>query len=411
MSETEYDIIIFGATGFVGKIMTRYMAQHVNNGLRWAIAGRSKAKLEKLQTHTSELNSENRPDIFIADAKDDAQLKKLCERTRVIVSTVGPFALFGEPLIKACVEVGTDYCDITGEPHWILQMISRYQQQALQSGARIVNCCGFDSIPSDLGVYFTQKHAEEKFTVPCNQINMRVTQLKGAFSGGTYASLINAIKEISKTPALRQAMSTPYALCPSNHTFSTQQTQHRYAAYDELTESWLAPFVMEGINTKIVHRSNALLGNRYGSEFKYDEAILTGTGRRGRKRASRMAIASGALIVAAAISPLRWLLERFFIPKPGEGPSQQQQDEGKYCLSFVGRLPGNKRINCTVSGDKDPGYGSTAKMLAQAATCLALDIPKQEPAGGFWTPATIFGDKLIDRLQAHAGISFDIKDA
>ncbi len=411
MSAKKYDIIIFGATSFVGKILLRYMAATYGCGgeLAWAIAGRSRTKLETVRAQAAAKNAAQL-DIILADANDAEALGKMCQQTRVVVSTVGPFALYGENLLRACVDSGTDYCDITGEVHWVLTMISRYQQRAAETGARIINCCGFDSIPSDLGVYFTHIQAEKHFGRACDEINMRVSKLKGTFSGGTYASLLNAVKQIGQTPGLRRALANPYCLCPTDHPLTVRQKRHGGANHDELTDSWMAPFVMEGVNTRIVHRSNALFDYEYGEEFRYDEALLTGGGAKGRKRASRVANGLKLLMVGAAIPPIRALLARFFLPKPGEGPSEEEQNDGHYRLLFIGHVEGKGTLRCSVSGDKDPGYGSTAKILAQAAVCLARDIPKNAPAGGFWTPARIFSDKLIARLQQHAGVKFELLD-
>lgn len=413
MSETQYDIVIFGASSFVGQILVGYMAETFGCDAdpSWAIAGRSEQKLERIQQQAKDRASDGAgPEMLIADSGDPESLRKMCARARVVVSTVGPYALYGENLIKACIDTGTDYCDLTGETQWLLQMISKYQPAAADSGARIVNCCGFDSIPSDLGVYFTHIQAEKHFGRTCNEISMRVAELRGTFSGGTFASMVNAVEEISKAPALRKALVNPYCLCPSNHPFTARQVKHSGAEYDDLSESWIAPFVMENINTRVVHRSNALFDNEYGEDFKYDEAVMTGKGRKGRKRASRSSLGLRALMIGAAVAPARWLLERFFLPKPGEGPSPEQQLKGRYTLLFFGKVSGKGCLRCSVSGDRDPGYGSTAKILGQAAVCLAKEIPKGDPGGGFWTPARIFSDKIIPRLEAHSGLTFKVDE-
>jgi len=412
MGKKNYDIVIFGATSFVGKILVRYMAETFgcDGDIRWAIAGRSQSKLEQIQAQAKSRDQQNaQPDILLADANDDDTLNAMCQQTQVMISTVGPFALYGEKLVRTCVDNGTDYCDITGEAHWVLTMISRYQQRAEETGARIVHCCGFDSIPSDLGVYFTHIQAEKLFGRACDEINMRVSRLKGSFSGGTYASLLNAVKQITKTPGLQKALASPYCLCPSDHPFKSRQLRHSGAEYDELTDSWMSPFVMEGINTRIVHRSNALFDHEYGENFKYDEAVLTGTGAKGRKRASRTAAALKLLMIGAAIPPIRALLANFILPKPGDGPNEQAQNEGQYKMLFIGHVKGKGTLRCSVTGDKDPGYGSTAKILGQAAVCLARDIPNGAPGGGFWTPARIFGDKIIERLNNYSGVKFELE--
>ncbi len=410
MEHSDYDIIIFGATGFVGQLTADALAQQLpaNSKLRWAIAGRSASKLNALRDTLSQ-HHPIAPDVVVADSFDFDALLKLCEATSVVVSTVGPYALYGENLVHACVETGTDYCDLTGESHWVLQMISRYQERAAISGARIVHSCGFDCIPSDLGVYFLQQNAQDTFSQPCDEINMRVSKLKGKFSGGTYASLLNLVKELNETPGLRKAVASPYCFCPSDHAFSTKQIKHGGAAYDALTDSWMAPFVMEGINTRTVHRSNALFDGAYGESFRYDEAVLTGKGRKGRKRATRLSWGLGILMFCASVPLLSDMLSRWLLPKPGQGPSADEREAGCYELVFFGKVRGKGKVRARVTGAQDPGYGSTCKMLAQAALCLSCDVPKHAKHGGFWTPATLFGDTLISRLQDNADMRFSIE--
>ncbi len=421
MKKCEYDIIIFGASSFVGQILTREFSRitETSSNLRWAIAGRSTEKLNALLSQL-DMENEKRPDILVADSLDYESLVTMCKRTRVVVSTVGPFALYGENLVRACVEEGIDHCDITGESHWVIQMISRYQTRAVETGARIVHSCGFDSMPSDLGVYYLQNQAKQKYGHACQEINTRVVKLKGRLSGGTYASLMNIGKEFSENPAVRKAIASPYCFCPCDHPFSIRQTVHKYISFDPLTDAWIAPFIMEGINVRTVHRSNVLLGMPYGDSFRYDEALVTGKGRKGRKRGSRMAIGLWLLMLCTTVPLLRSILEKWFLPKPGEGPSPEEQENGKFSFVLFGDIRGYGKIRCKVSGDKDPGYGSTAKMLAQAALCLAEDFPKDSSAdatgsdaanktgGGFWTPASLLGNHLIERLIDNAGLTFAI---
>ena len=404
MADQTFDIILYGATSFVGQIMTRYMQVAFSDGsVSWAIAGRSKDKLEKLSADTGLSGIE----ILTADAADEAALSAMCARTKVVVSTVGPYALYGDTLVKVCAESGTDYCDLTGEPQWIRKMQETFEETAQKSGARIVHCCGFDSIPSDLGVHFLQKHAQKQFGQTCNKINMRVAKMKGGASGGTIASMINMIKEASKDADLRRQLKDPYSLCPPGHGFTARQRTVK-TSFDKDYKSWIAPFVMEAINARVVHRSNALSGNRYGDDFLYQEAMAMGPGGRGRRRARALSFGMGSLFAGIAIPPTRWMLGTFILPKPGEGPSEKEQLAGHFDLVFLGTTPGGDNIRCRVTGDRDPGYGSTAKMLAQAAACLAKDVPKRAK-GGFWTPATLMGDKLIKRLQAHAGLTFELE--
>ena len=335
-------------------------------------------------------------------------MRNLCASTRVIVSTVGPYALYGEPLVRACAESGTDYCDLSGEVQWIRRMVQRYEATARESGARLVHCCGFDSIPSDMGVHFLQRQAMKQLGAPCPRVKMRVKAMRGEFSGGTVASLMNVVKEAAADPALRKELADPYSLCPAESAPKVRQPEVRSAQFDADFGAWVAPFVMSGINTRIVHRTNALSKQAYGADFTYDEAVLMGRGLKGRFAATAMTAGLSGFMLAAAIRPTRAALERFVLPKPGEGPSPEAQRTGFFDLRFLGTTADGRQIRIKVTGDRDPGYGSTGKMLGQAAACLALDIDKAATPGGFWTPATIFGDRLIQRLTARSGVTFDL---
>ncbi|WP_417538354.1 saccharopine dehydrogenase family protein [Marinobacter sp.] len=406
LAETTYDLVVFGATSFVGQILTQYLydTYGVAGEVKWAIAGRSESKLSTLKSGLGADASEL--PVILADSTDDAALKAMCEQTRVIISTVGPYALYGEPLVKACVETGTDYCDLTGEVQWIRQMVDRYEDQAKASGARIVHCCGFDSIPSDMGVWFLQQQAEKTFGEPCQDVRMRVKVAKGGVSGGTVASIINVAKEAASDSQLRKEIANPFSISPPEHRSKVRQPALKGAEFDKTFNVWLAPFVMGAINTRIVHRSNALQDARYGKEFTYDEAIMTGTGAKGRLAAYGVTAALMGFLTASALKPTRWLVEKF-VPQPGEGPSPEAQKAGFYDLRFVGRTPDGKTMITKVTGDADPGYGSTGKMLGEAGMCLAFDVPADKQ-GGFWTPASILSDNLLGRLTDKAGLTFEV---
>lgn len=407
MSNASHDIVIFGATSFVGQILCRYMMERHGTGgeLNWAIAGRSELKLAELRASLG--SKAESLEIMIADAADDADLKRLCDSTRVVISTVGPYALYGEPLVKACAESGTDYCDLTGEVQWISRMIKKYESTAKASGARIVHCSGFDSIPSDLGVHFLQQTALKQVGKTCNRVKLRVKKLKGGMSGGTVASLMNVMKEVTKDPSLRKELANPYSLCPPDAPANVRQPNVSFVELDPETHVWLAPFIMAGINTRIVHRSNNLSGYAYGEDFVYDEAMMMGKGLKGRMTAMSFATGMGSFMFGAVLPPTRWLLEKFVVPKPGEGPSPEAQEAGFFDLIFLGRTADGQSVRTRVTGDRDPGYGSTAKMLGEAGFCLS-NISKSEKAGGFWTPATIYGDALIEQLTTHAGLTFEV---
>ncbi|WP_322060462.1 saccharopine dehydrogenase family protein [Paraburkholderia sp. J63] len=412
MTAPAYDIVVFGATSFVGQILTRYLAGHVADQaetLRWAIAGRSEAKLNEVKRSLGAAG-QSLP-VIVADAASETQLRALCAQTRVVVSTVGPYALYGEPLIKVCVESGTDYCDLTGETQWIKRMIEKYEPAARKTGARIVHCCGFDSVPSDMGVWFLQQQAMRQYGAPATHVKMRVKTLKGSASGGTVASMINVVQEAAADPSLRKTLLDPYALCPRDHGFEARQHYVRSAEFDNAFDAWIAPFVMAAINERVVHRSNALSGNAYGNRFTYDEAILTGPGLKGRLAALATVAGLGAFMVGIVIGPVRSVMQRFLLPKPGEGPSPEAQLAGHYDLRFFGRTDEGQIVRVKVTGDRDPGYGSTGKMLGQAAISLARDLVedgvKVGRAGGFWTPATIFDERFVERLTRHAGLRFE----
>jgi len=402
MADKKFDIIVYGATSFVGQIITRYMhTQFADGSIVWAIAGRSRTKLQQV----SDTIGLSGIEMIVADSVDEGSLRQMCAQTKVVMSTVGPYALYGELLVRVCATTGTDYCDLTGEPQWIRKMQLRHEADAVKSGARILHCCGFDSIPSDLGVHFLQRNALEQFGQTCDRITMRVANMKGGASGGTIASMINMVKEAVSDADLRLELKDPYSLCPPDHSFFVQQPDVKIA-YDNVYGGWIAPFVMAGINTRIVHRSNALSHNSYGAEFTYEEAVATGQGAKGKRMARATSWGVNALMIGLAVPPIRWLLQSFVLPKPGEGPTEKAQLEGGFDIVFLGSTAQGENIRCLVTGDRDPGYGSTAKMLSQAAACLAKDVP-DTVAGGFWTPATILGDRLIDRLKAHAGLTFE----
>lgn len=399
----QFDIIVYGATSFVGQILVEYLAQYTNKNtsryndetITWAIAGRSE---EKLQSLKSKVGLED-ISYFVADASDLTALTQLANKTKVIITTVGPYALYGETMLRACVDTGTDYCDLTGEPQWIKAMLDKYEDQAKASGARIINSAGFDSIPSDIGVYKLQQLALAKTGKPAAQIQMRVRKIKGAASGGTIASMLNVLKEAKENPALRKILVNPYVLCSAGHSYKVRQKSHKKAEFDDTLKIWTMPFVMAAINERIVHRTNFLLDDKYGTGFKYDEAMSAKTGF----QAWTFTLGLGSFMAATSITPLRNLLAKYVLAKPGEGPSEQEQLNGMFDMRFYAQLANGIDLAVKVEGDRDPGYGSTAKMLSQAALCLANDVT--DLPGGFWTPAAALNEHLIKRLADHAGVT------
>ena len=406
-----FDVVVYGATGFTGRLVAEHLlanygaSSDVEADVNWAMAGRNSDKLAKVRAEIGALDD---LPLITASADDHPSLREMCFQTRVVLSTVGPYQLYGEPLIAACAETGTDYVDLCGEPAWMAAMIAKYDDAAKASGARIVFSCGFDSIPFDHGVWFLQQHAKERFGAPCPRVKGRVRRMKGAFSGGTAASMLATYKAAAADPQLRAALADPFALTPGFK--GPAQPLGGRAAYDAASRSWAAPFVMAPINTKNVHRSNALMRHAYGQDFVYDEMMLTGDGPKGQGRAKAAERDSRLQAIALALPPTRAVIARFFLPKPGEGPSKQERETGYYDILLVGEAADGRTIRASVKGDKDPGYGSTSKMIAESALCLAKDVPREMTPGGIWTAAAAMGGALIARLEARAGLTFALED-
>ncbi len=405
-----YAVVLYGATSFVGQITAKYLSQFLadSNDIEWAIAGRDEEKLKKLQSEISDSGSAKKVDIIIANSNDEASLNEMTKQAKVVISTVGPYLKYGEPLIKSCANNGTDYVDLTGEAIFIKDMMDKYQDTASQSGARIVNSCGFDSIPSDLGVYFTQQQAEKQFDEVCEKIHMRVKAAKGGLSGGTVASMATIFEEVGKDKSRRKQVANPYLLNDDADAPNVRQKNVSKPEYDSEHGRWLAPFVMASINTRIVHRTNQLTDYEYGREFKYDEAMWMKDGVKGQLTSYALSAGLFGFATTMMFKPSRELLSKHVLPKSGSGPSKSEQENGYFDIRFFGYTPSNDSISTKVTGDRDPGYGSTSRMLAQSALCLAQDISHQDVKGGFWTPASAMGDKLIARLEEHSGLSFEV---
>jgi len=385
----EFDIVIYGASGFTGRLVTEYMAAHDGLGLRWAMAGRSR---EKLAAARAELAAPADTPLLEADARDPASLRNMVARTRCVCTLVGPYQFHGSELVAACAELGTHYVDLSGEPVWMYQMIGKHQAAAVASGARIVHSCGFDSVPFDLGVLYLQNIARERFGKPCQRVSARVRAMKGAFSGGTAASLNATEDAIAANPELAGIMHDPFSLAAGFH--GPAQPPGDTIHKDARIGQWVTPFLMAVINTKNIHRSNALLGHPYGTDFQYDEMLATGAGERGKATAEAM----------AAVNPLRGE----HAPKPGEGPSREVRDAGFFDIVFIGTTADGEELRAVVKGDKDPGYGATSKMIAESAACLVQDC--DHLGGGFYTSAPAMGERLIHRLEQRAGFTFGLED-
>ena len=383
----EFDVIVYGATGYTGRLVAEYLAQAYPgpDKPKWAMAGRSVAKLEEVRDL---IDAPADTPLVTADAADPASIRAMCNRATVILTTVGPYQLYGSDLVAACAETGTAYVDLCGEPAWMREMIDAHHATAQKTGARIVFSGGFDSIPFDLGVLTLQEAAQARFGKPVPRIKCRVRTMKGTFSGGTAASLKATMAAAARNPMLIGVLTDPFALTPGFK--GPSQPKGLLPEYDKSIDSWVAPFVMAAINTKNVHRTNFLLGEAYGADFVYDEMVVAGLGEMGKAAAEAL----------AKMNPFAGDKG----PKPGEGPSKEERDAGHYDILFVGEMADGTRIDAVVTGDRDPGYGSTSKMIAECALCLVQDVA--DAKGGIWTPGAIMGQPLRKRLIEKAGLTF-----
>jgi short subunit dehydrogenase-like uncharacterized protein len=388
--DREFDVIVFGATGFTGRLVAEYLAGRygVDGDVSWAMAGRSQDKLEAVR---DEIGAPPSTPLILADSNDADSLTRMAERTRCVITTVGPYLWYGEGLVRACAETGTDSVDLSGEVLWMHHMIDRYHERAVETGARIVHSSGFDSIPFDLGVLFLQRAAEDRFGSPCQRVRTRVMEMRGEFSGGTAAAGTATIEALQADPDLFPVLLDPFALADEFQ--GPAQPDGDTAVEEDI--GWSGSFFMAPINTRNIHRSNALMGHRYGEDFLYDEMMFAGPGDAGRQRAEAM---KGMAAVGGDDGPA-----------PGEGPSKEVRDAGGYELLLIGSHADGGEIRARVTGDKDPGYGSTSKIISEAALCLIDDCT--ETPGGIWTPAAALGETLIPRLVDRAGLTFDIVDA
>ena len=407
--EREFDLVLWGATGFTGRLVAEYLLGRYGasgEDLSWALAGRSQQKLEAVRAGLGAAAGDL--PLVVGDADDALFTDGLAARARVVCTTVGPYARYGSKLVASCARQGTDYCDLTGELQWMRRMIDSHQGEAVASGARIVHTCGFDSIPSDLGVFFLQREMQARHGVACSRIKYRVVNFSGGFSGGTVASLLNVMAEAGSNPEVRQILADPYSINPEGQRSGPDEPDRMSPFHDEDFDAWTAPFVMAAINTRVVRRSNALLGYVYGEDFRYDEATLMGPGVLGLAKATAFTAVLGGMLGAGAVKPLRGLLARM-LPSPGEGPTREQRERGFFDIKLFGEHPVDrgKSLRARVTGDRDPGYGSTAQMLGEAAVCLARD--ELDVGGGFLTPAAAMGEPLLARLQASAGLGFSIE--
>ncbi|MFT5193495.1 MAG: short subunit dehydrogenase-like uncharacterized protein [Candidatus Promineifilaceae bacterium] len=401
----EFDIIVWGATGFTGRLVAEYLYDRYGDdpSLKWAMAGRNRAKLEAVRDEVAD----DSVALITADSNDEASLDAMTVRTKVILTTVGPYGKYGSKLVAACVKNQTHYCDLAGEVPWMRQMIDAHHEAAKANGTKIVHTCGFDSIPSDMGVFYTQKQAVEQTGHPAKTINMRVKAFKGEISGGTYASLGDAMEKASKDKSQFKTLIEPYSLNPEGEQSGPDKRDLQSVVYDEISRSWIYPFIMAGINTKVVRRSNALGGYPYGKEFGYDEAILSGDGMMGRVKGISAASVLGIVMLAKPGSLLKKAVD-WYLPEPGEGPDKAKRAAGFYNMRFYATLHDGSVVVGKVTGDMDPGYGSTSKMMAECGVCLAKD--ETPDVAGVLTPSIAMGEPLLKRLEENAGLTFSYQD-
>ncbi len=400
----EFDIIVWGASGFTGRLVVLYLFNKygVTGDLKWAMGGRNLIKLKKVR---DEVANKDVP-LIIADSDDKVSLMNMVNRTKVICTTVGPYAKYGSNLVEACIKSHIHYCDLAGEVQWIHKMINNHHSSAIINGSKIVHTCGFDSIPSDMGVYFIQRESKDKKGIKALEIKMRVAALSGGISGGTYASLSRVLEESQRDKMVYKVLINPYGLNPLEDQFGEDKSDLKSVIFDNASQSWIGPFVMASINTKVVRRSNSLSNHSYGKNFRYDEGTIFGKGLFGRIKGIISTVLIGLIMYAKHGSLLKKVLDRFF-PNPGEGPTSKKIEKGFYNLRFYITLEDGSNAFAKVTGDMDPGYGSTSKMLAESAVCLAKD--KLPNKSGVLTPSVAMGNSLLTRLEKNAGLKFSFE--
>lgn len=408
--ERELDVVVWGATGFTGQLVSEYLIDRYPDGaLQLGLGGRDRQKLEAVRTRLAAAHpgAAELP-LVVGDSFDAASLDALASRTRVVCTTVGPYAKYGAELVAACVRQGTDYCDLTGEVQFIRRMIDAHHDAAKQNGTRIVHCCGYDSIPSDLGTLLLQETSRERHGASCREVKLFAGESKGSMSGGTIASMLNVLDEARRDRDVRRVIADPYALNPEGERRGPDGPDPMRVRRDPDLGMWVGPFVMAAINSRVVRRSNALSGYAYGRDFRYSEEMSFGRGVRGLFRATAFTAGLGAFMAAANARVTRGLLEHK-LPQPGEGPSREQREAGYFVTRLIGKAtdPG-MQMRVRVEGQHDPGYGETSRMLGESAACLALDRDQPGTPGGILTPASAMGLRLVERLR-DAGMVFDVE--
>jgi len=409
----EFDVIVWGASAFVGKLVVEYLLETygVGKDLRWAIAGRNRDKLEAVLQQFG-LEPDALP-LVLADSHDKASLKDMARRTRVVCTLVGPYALYGSELVEACIEEGTDCCDLTGEVFWVRDMVAAHGAVARENHVHIVNACGFDALPSDLGTLWVQKAMKDRHGVYSHDVAMRVMEfVVDGFSGGTLASAFNNMELATSSKDMLAIMSDANALIPADAGIDVPGTDVKGPRWEPEIGAWAVPYLLAAFNSQIVRRSNALAGFPYGRDFRYGEGAATGAGIGGWLRAVAATVSMYTFVTMGLLRPTRAMARRL-MRKPGEGPSREKIENGYYRIVFTARHPQDPTVitQVQIDGERDPGYGSACRMIAECAVSLALDEGISMLPGGFWTPASCLGEQLIERLQRNAGIRFKILPA
>lgn len=391
------DIALYGATGFVGRLTAEYLATHAPPGLRIALAGRSEAKLAA--TRGSLPPAAAQWPLIVADSTDPAATDRLAAAARVVVTTVGPYARYGANLVASCARAGTHYADLTGEVLFVRDSVDRCHGVAESTGARIVHSCGFDSVPSDLGVWLAHRAAEEAGAGGLTEVRT-LASMRGGVSGGTIDSLRGQIDAVRADRSLRRLAADPHALSPDRGAEPTPSQPADAGAPGRGPDGrWTAPFVMASYNTRIVRRSNGLLGHAYGRGLRYGELQNCGRGPLGAVTAAGVTAGLGVLLGAFAVGPIRPLLDRA-LPAPGTGPSERTRRNGWFRMDVDAATESGARFRVRVSGPGDPGYAATAVMLGESGLALALGGETLPDRAGVLTPATAMGDVLVERLRA-----------
>ena len=414
MKNIEYDLVIMGATGFTGKLVVEYLIENYgveNEEFTWAIAGRDINKLERLKSSFKYIDSNsNKIPRLVVDSHDTNSLDKMTSISRLVISTVGPYLKFGEALVESCVKNGTHYCDLTGEVPFIRKSIDAFDIKAKKNNCRIVHSCGFDSVPSDIGVLLLQMDSLKRFDKPCDEVKLYVRSIRGGLSGGTIDSMISIFKYMGSNPGHRKLLKSPFSLNPRESLKNnTWQPILKSVKWDDDIQRWLCPFIMAGFNSRIVMRTNAITDYRYGIDFKYSEVSSYKKGLSGFLKAMVMFIGLVLIQISLKVRPLLWFLRKFFLPSPGEGPSKEIRDNGFFKLDIIGSMDNIKKIRFTVTGEGDPGYSATAKMITESALSILLNQDRIPKVSGVLTPAAGIGVVLAERLN-DKGFNFSINE-